>query len=575
VTSGLLTAGAGHPWETDLVAALDRPGAPYLVVRRCADIADVLAAAATGVAVAAVLSSDLRRLDSEAVRRLEALGVAVVAVHPAGDPRAAARLGRIGIRTTVRDDAGSAAILAAVGSATGRSPADRLAADRGGADRDGAAASHGSPPDRTTVADATAGLGPPSAAVGGAGMSSDGPGPGPIPGAGGGRDADPGGSLRWFSRGRRRSGPRRDPVVSDPASALSGGPDPRWPAGAAAAATVDPARVVGPESADAPHAGSGGGRSGTVIAVWGPTGAPGRSTVAMGIADEAAAAGAVVLLIDADVYGGVLAAAFGLLDESPGLAGACRTASNGRLDGATLTGLCWSLAPGLTVLTGITRADRWPEVRPSAIPMVLEVARGLADVVVVDCAPILETDEEISYDTMAPRRNGATLAVLADADIVLAVGAGDPPGIERLVRGLAELADAVPGASPRVVVNRIRRSAASRREIDDALARFAGLGVSAHLPEDRDATDAAWRRGVGLSLAAPRSGLRQGLAALAGSLIPPLIEGAVTSGAAHAGGPRDGHAGGQRDARTEAAARIGGGWSPGKPGRGRHSGTVD
>ena len=55
--------------------------------------------------------------------------------------------------------------------------------------------------------------------------------------------------------------------------------------------------------------------------------------------------------------------------------------------------------------------------------------------VVVDCGFSLEADEEISFDTVAPRRNGATLAVLSDADLVLAVGSADPPGMERLVRG--------------------------------------------------------------------------------------------------------------------------------------------
>jgi MinD-like ATPase involved in chromosome partitioning or flagellar assembly len=287
----------------------------------------------------------------------------------------------------------------------------------------------------------------------------------------------------------------------------------------------------------------------------------------MGIADEAAAAGHVVILIDADVYGGVLAAAFGLLDESPGLAGACRMASNGRLDGATLTGLCWAVGPRFSLLTGIARADRWPEVRPSAIPMVLAVARGLADLVVVDCAAILETDEEISFDTMAPRRNGATLAVLAEADIVLAVGAGDPPGVERLVRGLSQLAEAVPETSPRVVVNRTRHSAASAREISDALARFTGLGVSANLPEDREATDKAWRRCVGLSVAAPRSPLRIGIVALTHSIIPGLAgAGSTVIG----GGDRSGTT---SDGRGERAVPVGDlRRGAGRPGR--HSGPA-
>ena len=77
---------------------------------------------------------------------------------------------------------------------------------------------------------------------------------------------------------------------------------------------------------------------GRVVAVWGPTGAPGRTTVAVGVADEAARLGVSTLLVDADVYGGVVAQVLGLLDESPGLAGAARQASAGGLDGARCSG---------------------------------------------------------------------------------------------------------------------------------------------------------------------------------------------------------------------------------------------
>lgn len=480
MSDGLLTAGAGHGWETELVAELGRTGAPFTVVRRCADLADVLAMASTGQAVAVVVSADLRRLDGESVGRLAGLGVAVAAVHRAGDVRAPIRLERIGIAVAISDDAGTAAILEAL--------AGLVPSGAGESDTDGTA-DRGVHPGAVTPT-ASSDRDP----------LVDGPQDGATPSASG--------RLGWL---RRRSAPASDPTVSDPAAALRSPPSTADPTDPTGSSSVDEPRSDDPAPAHT---------AGTVVAVWGPNGAPGRSTVAMGIADEAAVAGSTVLLIDADVYGGVLAAAFGLLDESPGLAGACRMASNGRLDGPTLAALCWSIGPRWSLLTGIARADRWPEVRPSAIPTVLSVARSLADLVVVDCAAILETDEEISFDTMAPRRNGATLAVLDDADTVIAVGAGDPPGIERLVRGLAQLGEAVPGTTPRVVVNRTRRTAASRREIEDAVFRFAGVDVAAQLPEDRDATDRAWGGCVGLSQAAPRSALRAGLAAVAQSLVP-------------------------------------------------------
>ena len=139
---------------------------------------------------------------------------------------------------------------------------------------------------------------------------------------------------------------------------------------------------------------------------------------------------------------------------------------------------------------------------------------------VVDCAFVLEADEEISFDTMAPRRNGATLALLGEADVVLAVGSCDPAGLERLIRGLAELADAVPAAAPKVVLNRCRASVGSTDEAVAAVRRFAGATVIATLPEDRAATDRAWRRGVSLADAAPRSALRSAVRNLASSLHP-------------------------------------------------------
>jgi hypothetical protein len=50
-----------------------------------------------------------------------------------------------------------------------------------------------------------------------------------------------------------------------------------------------------------------GGPRRTLVAVWGPKGAPGRTTVAVNLAFEAAALGSEVLLVDADTYGGAIA----------------------------------------------------------------------------------------------------------------------------------------------------------------------------------------------------------------------------------------------------------------------------
>jgi MinD-like ATPase involved in chromosome partitioning or flagellar assembly len=262
--------------------------------------------------------------------------------------------------------------------------------------------------------------------------------------------------------------------------------------------------------------------AGRVVAVWGPTGAPGRTTVAVGLADEAARLGTSTLLVDADVYGGVVAQVLGLLDESPGLAGAARQAATGRRDGSALLRLAWAVRPHLRVLTGLARADRWPELRPRAVAAVLEEARRLADLVVVDCSFSLEDDEELSFDTAAPRRNGVTLTVLESADTVLCVSGADPVALQRSIRGLDELRETLPDVEPLVVVNQVRRGPVPgkpQEEISGALERFAGRDVRFFLPADRRATDAALASGRTVAEVAPASPLRNALRSMTAALL--------------------------------------------------------
>ncbi|GAA1913796.1 P-loop NTPase [Arthrobacter gandavensis] len=269
--------------------------------------------------------------------------------------------------------------------------------------------------------------------------------------------------------------------------------------------------------------GDGGGtrRTGSLIAVWGPAGGPGRTTLALNLAAEAAAAGSEVMLVDADTYAPSIAAVLGLADEAAGLAQACRLAEQGVLQPPALERTAVQVQlknRRLRVLTGITRSDRWLEIRGTALARVLEQSRSIADITVVDCGFSLESDEELSFDTMAPRRNAATLVSLEAADTVYAVGAADPVGVPRLVRALAELETAVPSAAPLVVLNKVRRSTVGRspeRQLSEAWERFGPGQISAFLPADWEAADASLLAGAALLEAAPNSALRTAIAALA------------------------------------------------------------
>ncbi|HXF02776.1 MAG TPA: chromosome partitioning protein [Arthrobacter sp.] len=412
----------------DFVSGLERLHGPVTVVRRCTELAELLAAAQSGLARAAIVAGQTQDLDGGVLERLLSVEVSVVALTDDDGERL--RLQALGIRTgaeTVEPAALAALVAESAAQLQGSWPA---AGPAGG------------------VAGRMAGL------------------------------ADPAGALQ----------PR-------------------------AAAPVQP----GPPAAD-----------GQLVAVWGPAGAPGRTTVAVNLAAEYAAAGQRTLLVDADTYGASVAAFLGLLDESAALAHACRMADQGVLDREAFERVCLKVAvtgTSLRVLTGITRADRWTELRPSALGVVLALARAVADVVVVDCGFSLEHEEELSFDSVAPRRNGATLRVLELADRVLAVGSADSVGLPRLIRALDELGRAVPSASAEVVLNKVRAAAVGARpeaQLREAWERFGPVHeIRALLPADPAAADAALLGGSVLLESAPDSALRHAIAGLAGSRLSP------------------------------------------------------
>lgn len=255
----------------------------------------------------------------------------------------------------------------------------------------------------------------------------------------------------------------------------------------------------------------------SMIAVWGPAGAPGRTTVAVNLAAEIAAAGHSVALVDADPYGGTIAPSLGLLDEAPGFASACRLAGGGALDRMELERIAQRYsAPraSFDVFTGLVGPSRWPELSGERVTAALDAIRGWVEYVVIDTGFSLERDEELTSDQFAPRRNAATFAALTAADRVVAVGLADPVGLSRLLRGHGDLVDLVEPERIDVVANRVRTSALgidAHAQVRQTLRRFAGIGDATMLPHDGRAADAAILTARTLRDAAPRSALRVAL----------------------------------------------------------------
>ncbi len=374
----MLIAAAGEPWEAPALRLLT--GGPNHVLKRCVDLTDLLASAATGQADVAVVAGDLPGLDADAVMQLLRDDVRCVAVG--GDE---ASLTRIGVVAVVNE-----------------------------ADPDG------------------------------------------LPGA------------------VETAGTRE--LVVDP------GPD------------------LGPFDAEADA-------QGRIIAVHGPAGAPGRTTVAIGLAAEHAHLGEPSVLIDADPHGGAVAQHLGVLDEVSGLLAAARLVNAGSLDAEAFARCRREVADGFEVLTGLPRPDRWVEARPGVLDAVLDRARGVGDVL-VDTGFSLEDDADLGRNLS---RNQLTIDAVAAADHVVAVGTAEPTGLARLARTLVELRDAT-DAPVTVVVNRMRDSLGwGRRDIVGMVEGYIRAAGVHFLPEDRPTTDKALVAGKAVAELGDSS-LRRGLA---------------------------------------------------------------
>lgn len=234
----------------------------------------------------------------------------------------------------------------------------------------------------------------------------------------------------------------------------------------------------------------GGEADGVVLAVWGAVGAPGRTTVALGLGAVAAGAGRPTCVVDADVHGGSAGQQLGVLEEVSALLAAARLVDAGQLTREALVGLAREVVPHLRLVTGLPRPDRWVELRADMLGELLAVARSLDELVVVDAGFGLPVGPADPYGPEA--REEQTLAVLEAADTVLLVATPDPVGLARMARSLHELTDHVPHAPCHVVVNRMRGSVGFRRHEVVALVDQVRPGTAVHfLPEDTTTADRA------------------------------------------------------------------------------------
>ncbi|MGC3021370.1 MULTISPECIES: AAA family ATPase [unclassified Brevibacterium] len=294
------------------------------------------------------------------------------------------------------------------------------------------------------------------------------------------------------------------------------------------------------------------GGQGRIITVWGTGSSPGRTLTAVNLADQASRLGRRSVIVDADTVSGMVAATLGLTEESSHLASLCRAQSDRSvpLDGHSVPHAV--VREDFHVITGLTKPERWPEIRASVLEAVLHRLARLYDLVVVDVSDRVDPDDEMAdpfYD-----RHCATRAALAAADVVLVLAAGEPIGLQRLVKLLGTPRAEELREKMRLVITKLRPGAVGHppeARIREVLNRFVRVTPDYVLSDDRATADAAMLAGKTLHEQNPRSLLCQEIAAMAEDLLPGRKRSRRTGGGR---GRRDG--GERKQGRRPGRSRV-------------------
>ena len=480
--AGVLLALSGD--DADILRVLSQAGSGLCVVRRCADLPELLSAGMAGLATFALLDTGFDEIDRTVLDRLARAGLSgLLLVDDCEEER-----WRSAGWPVLRRDTDPSRICSVMQDLV------RRGAPSGGS-------SQGTGPASAAVSETV--TGPVAADTDWLSAAT--------PASTGSKAAAQ--EAAWLEELWRQSpGSPGDGMVPSQPSWFSGG-----------AGTGDISgqnRRRGPEPTAMSPADDG--RRGRIVLVWGPHGSPGRSTVSASLAHGLAASGGAIL-VDADVEAPSLVQLLGMPEDSSALAGAARLATHGRLDAESFQRVLAPVGGGLSLLGGLGRSGRWRELPPASMTEVWLQCRRAAAWTVVDVAggPV---DDDVDDFTLEPGRGAVTADLVSHADVILVVGGADPVGVRRLLQLLDEVGSSMsPTGRVEVIINRVRASAAGpspQHALREALARFGGLEDIVLLPDDAATADACLLRGCAVLEGAPTSALGKALSALVDRIDP-------------------------------------------------------
>jgi MinD-like ATPase involved in chromosome partitioning or flagellar assembly len=245
---------------------------------------------------------------------------------------------------------------------------------------------------------------------------------------------------------------------------------------------IEACRTAREPVAPRPVAEDGAGPGGKLIAVWGPKGSPGRTTIAIELACELAAGGAETLLVDADSYGGDILQLLGIVEELPTVLWAATVAAKESLNKTEFLSNARRASPtGPIVLPGLPRSDLWAEISDFGWRELLRFCHTSFPYTVCDVGFCLEGDSLFPYSPPGGGRNRMARSTLTAADKVIAVCRADPIGLKNFIWSFGELDGIVDPEAVAIVVNRLHPS--DRREVADILHRHLGRRPVAMVPD--------------------------------------------------------------------------------------------
>lgn len=169
-----------------------------------------------------------------------------------------------------------------------------------------------------------------------------------------------------------------------------------------------------------------------LIAVWGSEGAPGRTSLAIDLANYLNKKFQSCLLVDADASAPAIGASLGISEDISGLSAAIHLAQKGKLSNDSLSDCLEFSRDKIPVLTGILRANRWMELRGSGFEKLLKVAARRFPFQVVDTNATLPDEKDSNYPEFdATHRFGHLLPLCRLAEEVIFVVKATPLGIIR------------------------------------------------------------------------------------------------------------------------------------------------